>query len=164
MNRNYGWDLSNRRINLLETEKSVNYSILAGINEKKIVGYIVTKGAVTTEIYCYFISRLIDKAVRKHSIKNTIFLADGNTTHSTLFFKRIFLNTNNFEKLPPYTPELNPIELCWSKWKRIVRKGGCIKSEEDLIYRIYMASKEITRENCLNWLSHTLKFYEKSFL
>ena len=85
----------------MKPEKSLNYSLLAAINKERLVAYMITKGAVVTEIYTYFISRLIDIFAKEKSINNTVFIDDGNRSHCSIFLKRIFLNKKNFERLPP---------------------------------------------------------------
>lgn len=36
--------------------------------------------------------------------------------------KQIFMNKINYITLPPYSPQLNPIELAWAKAKFYFRK------------------------------------------
>ena len=55
--------------------------------------------------------------------------------------------------LPPYSPDLFPIELCWSKNKVIVRSEGYLTSNvlDDAITKTINA---ITDENALNCFHH----------
>jgi transposase len=61
--------------------------------------------------------------------------------------------------LPPYSPDLSPIELCWSKLKQILRS---VKSRtfDALDEAITMAINSITDENTLNWFNHCGLFFE----
>ena len=52
--------------------------------------------------------------------------------------------------LPAYSPDLNPIEMMWSKVKAIPRKVK-ERTLENLIAAINEAMKEITPEDCLGW-------------
>ncbi|WP_373547909.1 transposase [Chamaesiphon sp.] len=54
--------------------------------------------------------------------------------------------------LPPYSPDLSPIELCWSKIKEILRSAKASTSA-GLDEAISLASA-ITEENALDWFNH----------
>ena len=55
--------------------------------------------------------------------------------------------------LPPYSPDLSPIELCWSKLKEIIRSAKA-RTIEALDAAITMAINAITDEDTLNWFHH----------
>lgn len=55
--------------------------------------------------------------------------------------------------LPPYSPDLNPIELMWSKMKTILRKLK-IRSKELLDAAIATALDAISVSDIQNWFSH----------
>ena len=57
--------------------------------------------------------------------------------------------------LPPYSPFLNPIEECFSKWKGLVRRTP-LENRETLIARIEEASLAITPADCNNWVNHSV--------
>ena len=55
--------------------------------------------------------------------------------------------------LPPYSPDLNPIELAFAKFKTLLRKAA-ERTVEDLWRRIGALLDEFTPEVCLNYLLH----------
>lgn len=55
--------------------------------------------------------------------------------------------------LPPYSPDLNPIELCWSKLKQIL-KGLGARTVEALDAAIAQAMKLITPDDAEAWFTH----------
>ena len=55
--------------------------------------------------------------------------------------------------LPPYSPDLNPIEKAWSKFKQFLRAGNA-RSKEDLDQAISDALKTITTQNAAAWLRY----------
>jgi transposase len=61
--------------------------------------------------------------------------------------------------LPPYSPDLSPIELCWSKLKAILRSTKA-RTSDALAQAITMAVNAITDENALNWFNHCGLFFE----
>ena len=55
--------------------------------------------------------------------------------------------------LPPYSPDLSPIELCWSKIKEILRSAKA-RTSAALDDAISLAISAITEENALDWFNH----------
>ena len=61
--------------------------------------------------------------------------------------------------LPTYSPDLSPIELCWSKLKEILRSAKAHTSDA-LDQAITRAVNAITDENALSWFNHCGLFFE----
>ena len=55
--------------------------------------------------------------------------------------------------LPAYSPDLNPIELMWSKVKSLLRKLEA-RNPEDLTKAIGTALGKVTSSDAIGWLSH----------
>ena len=55
--------------------------------------------------------------------------------------------------LPPYSPDLNPIELAWAKLKAFL-KAARARAVEALDNAIAMAMELITPENAQAWFKH----------
>ena len=55
--------------------------------------------------------------------------------------------------LPPYSPDFNPIEQCWSKIKQILRALKA-RSAEALEQAVAQALAAITVENAQAWFAH----------
>ena len=55
--------------------------------------------------------------------------------------------------LPPYSPDLNPIEQAWSKVKQILRSLKA-RSSEALERAVAEALNAITAENAIAWFAH----------
>ena len=55
--------------------------------------------------------------------------------------------------LPPYSPDFNPIELCWAKMKSLLRSTGArtMSALEDAVDN---ALDSITPTNACNWFRH----------
>ena len=58
-----------------------------------------------------------------------------------------------------YSPDLSPIELCWSKLKEILRSAKT-QTSDALDQAITKAVNAITDENALNWFNHCGLFFE----
>jgi transposase len=55
--------------------------------------------------------------------------------------------------LPAYSPDLNPIEMMWSKVKNFLR-GAEARTGEELITAIGQALAQITQKDAINWFAH----------
>lgn len=53
--------------------------------------------------------------------------------------------------LPPYSPDLNPIEKMWSKVKAILRKA-CARTQEALYQAIADAFAHIAADDACGWI------------
>ncbi|KII61121.1 hypothetical protein RF11_05841 [Thelohanellus kitauei] len=65
--------------------------------------------------------------------------------------------------LPPYSPQLNPIKLLFSKWKSLVKSDMTIFDSRDLTHAINQASLQITTDNCLGWIRESTIFVSLAF-
>ena len=59
----------------------------------------------------------------------------------------------NYRYLPAYSPDLNPIEPCWSKLKAELRTAGA-RSKEALDAALGPALATITTEDARGWFRH----------
>ncbi|MBM0743549.1 transposase [Phormidium sp. CLA17] len=55
--------------------------------------------------------------------------------------------------LPPYSPDLSPIELCWSKLKQFLRSKAA-RTREALDQAMTEAVHYITENDALSWFNH----------
>ena len=56
--------------------------------------------------------------------------------------------------LPPYSPDFNPIENCWSKIKNYLRSFGA-KNYKDLDLAISEAYRQVSSKDIRNWFAHS---------
>ena len=61
--------------------------------------------------------------------------------------------------LPPYSPDLNPIEKAWSKFKQLLRSAKA-RTEKALDQAITEALQEISAENAQAWFRLTLNWVQ----
>jgi transposase len=57
------------------------------------------------------------------------------------------------EFLPPYSPDLNPIEKMWSKVKSLLRSAEA-RTAPELVSAIGAALACITAQDAINWFAH----------
>ena len=107
-------------------------------------------GATNTEVFRAYIEKVLIPTLRPgdivvmdnlsaHKNKETLALLEAVGTEA-LF-------------LPPYSPDLNPIEMMWSKVKSILRKLEP-RDPEEIIEALAEALSKITPQNALGWFNH----------
>lgn len=62
--------------------------------------------------------------------------------------------------MPPYSPSLKPIEECWSKIKKHIKRNP-LSSLDTLTPRIQAACLTVTTEDCLGWIRHSESFWDR---
>jgi transposase len=55
--------------------------------------------------------------------------------------------------LPPYSPDLNPIEMMWSKVKALLRAAGA-RTHSALLQAIARALAAVSTEDAKHWFAH----------
>jgi transposase len=55
--------------------------------------------------------------------------------------------------LPPYSPDLSPIELCWSKIKTLLRQAAA-RTREALEAALKQAISMVSKSDALAWFAH----------
>jgi transposase len=109
----------------------------------------MTKGIVTGH-YMKFISKTLDE------MDNAPIYTLGDIT------RLIEARGYRAMYLPPYSPELNPIENFWSVVKNSV-KTSAFQKTEDLKTRISEASEYISRKTLHNIAQHSVENFRRCF-
>jgi transposase len=107
-------------------------------------------GPTDTEVFQAYVREVLCPTLRPNDIvimdnlsphKNTETLALITATQATVRF------------LPAYSPDLNPIEMMWSKVKALLRKAEA-RTHPDLLEAIARALRCITPQEAANWFAH----------
>jgi transposase len=103
----------------------------------------------------------VDEISRRYANENLLMVVDGAGWHRS---KKLVLPKNiKLLFLPPYSPELNPIEILWAELKekylhnRVFKSVGDLENQviEGLLY--YENEKEITKSIVAwNWIINSL--------
>jgi len=86
--------------------------------------------------------------------KGDVVVLDGASIHKVKEVEEVL---NQFGAsalyLPPYSPELNPIEMTWAWLKQLLRKNPARKIAA-LKKRLQLHWQSVTQEFCQNWIGH----------
>nr|WP_180983233.1 transposase [Cylindrospermopsis raciborskii] len=101
-----------------------------------------------------FVIHLLNTPLGDRLWKGAIVVMDNLKVH---YAERVRLSIESVgakvKFLPPYSPDLSPIELCWSKLKQFLLSREA-RTLEALNECMTSAVNYITAEDALNWCNH----------
>ena len=108
---------------------------------------IVFKGALNKDIFEAYVEKVLSPSLRP----GDIVVMDNFSAHKSQKVEEL-INSCHAELrfLPPYSPDLNPIEKMWSKVKQILR-GLMARAEESLFAAIGTALSQVTAADACGW-------------
>ena len=91
------------------------------------------------------------------SPKKSVIIMDNCTIHHTAAIKELLLDAGILVFfLPPYSPDLNPIEEAFSSVKYYLKQHDeLLQSITNPFPVIYSAFNSITPEKCNGWITHS---------
>lgn len=149
--RLYGRAKSNRRIN--EGIKDVRFqrqSILSAIRLSGKQVPFVFEGTLNKELFAEYVRFQLAPSLEK----NDIVILDNCSVHHSKLVRNVLQECGvKVLYLPPYSPDLNPIELMWAYIKNILKRLKA-RSYEKLISSIGEALSLVTSDLIKAWFSH----------
>ena len=162
MRRTRGWSEVNTPARVsVPFSRTRNISVCAALTANGPVAYEVRPSAYNANAFASFIESLIEKLNASDSGR-CVFIMDNATIHRNSNVKSVIESSGHQIKyLPPYSPFLNPIEECFSKWKGYV-KALNVLSEDELLVAINEGFNAIVQENCEGWFRNMIFYLNRS--
>lgn len=143
------------------TVRSKNFSVCAAMRKEGLISFKIQEEAYNRETFFNFIRDLILQ-ITEMNLKNMTFIFDNVPFHKMNSIKEIIISSGNFLLfLPPYSPQLNPIEEAFSAWKEGIRSRNC-QNKDDLCSAIHAEANRITTEACIGFFRHMNFFLIKA--
>ena len=151
MTRLYGRALKNERVNdYVPDIRFERTSIISSIRLNGDVAPLMFKGTLNGELFSVYVRDFLAQTLKE----GDIVVLDNSTAHKVSgALDPIYQKGASVLFLPPYSPDLNPIELCWSKMKSILRKLKP-RCYETLLDAMKNALDWIVESDIKNWFSH----------
>lgn len=145
----------------VSTIRSKNFSVAAAMSCNELLCFKIKESAYNGESFIEYIQELITILSRKN-LKNMIIICDNVPFHKASAVSDVCIQNNHKLKfLPPYTPQLNPIEEVFSAWKEHIRSKNS-ETKEELFENVNSASTCITYSICRNVYRNMHKFLIKA--
>lgn len=125
-------------------------TVLGAMRQDGKLATFEVRGATDESVMLAFIREVLSAVMEK----GDVVVLDNLSSHKTCKVREAFAALGvEVWYLPPYSPDLNPIELCWSKFKAILKQAAA-RSYETLSEAISRALKKITAADIKNWTRH----------
>jgi transposase len=126
--------------------KQIN--ILSAMSRTGVAASLAVTGSVDSVVMSIFVREILLPVLKP----GDLVVMDNYSVHKT---KRVLLEFEkakvSVEFLPPYSPDLNPIEKCWSKVKTHLRAAES-REHETLYKEIGIALNQVTESDAGNWI------------
>ena len=138
------------------TSQGKHYTTLGIIAKEGITFHYSFQGYLTKAYFIYLLKVFI---IPRFSNTSKYLIMDNCSSHNNNDVKKL-LEENNVKYLftPPYSPEYNPIELAWSKFKQFIKKIKP-RCKFNLWLSIYSAIKSISLDDINGYFDNVNKFY-----
>jgi transposase len=127
-----------------------NVSLLAGLRLDGVVAPLAIRGPIDGNIFLQYMR----DAVGVELTEGDVVVMDRLSAHKVAGVKEAIESRGaKLVYLPPYSPELNPIEECWSKVKAWLRKAGA-RTFAALIEAFADALSLVSPDDIRGWFAH----------
>jgi transposase len=152
MSRRYGRARRGRRAH---DSKPVNYgpnlTIVGALTLDGLSAAMTIPGATTTEVFLAFVTEVLCPILRE----GMLVIMDNLAAHKAeVVVTAIEATGAKVLFLPPYSPDLNPIERAWSKLKNYLRGIGA-RTLDTLTVAVGEALQLLTSSDCRGWFRHS---------
>ena len=120
MTRRYAYSFGgSRAVDATPLSKPKNTTILSSIQLNGTLHYTTFSGGTTVERF----KRYLETDLLPYLNGNSVLVMDNMKSHHAKAVKNLLDSSGiRYIYLPPYSPDLNPIEKLWSKVKALLRK------------------------------------------
>ena len=148
MTRRYAYSLGgSRAVDSAPLSKPKNTTILPSIQLDGTLRYTTFSGGTTVERF----KRYLETDLLPHLNGNSVLIMDNMKSHHARAVRNL-LDSSEVRciYLPPYSPDLNPIEKLWSKVKSFLRKFKA-RTLDALPNAIQCAFQTVSLSDCSGW-------------
>jgi transposase len=125
-------------------------TFLCGLRQDALVAPLVLDGAINGAAFLAYIEQILCPVLRA----GDIVVCDNLASHKVSGVREAIQACGaSLLYLPPYSPDLNPIELAFSKLKRLLRSAAA-RTVDALWSAIGKLLNQFAADECANYLRH----------
>ena len=127
-----------------------HYTVIAALSLTEVSATWLLEEAMTREAFDLYVTQVLVPTLRR----GDVLLIDNLNVHKSEVARRAIEACGaRLEFLPPYSPDLNPIEKCWSKIKTVLRRCKA-RTYDELVEAFNLAFQSITPADARAWFAH----------
>jgi transposase len=128
-----------------------NVTILGALSCTGLEAVMTVEGATDADVFRAYVREVLGPTLRQ----GDIVIADNLSAHKAAGVQETIAATGaRLLYLPPYSPDLNPIEQCWSKIKTFLRAAKA-RTREALDTAVTSALATVTESDARAWFAHS---------
>jgi transposase len=109
---------------------------------------MLIEGAIDGEVFAAWVREFLVPSLKP----GDVVVMDNLSCHRNPEIERLVASAGaKVDFLPPYSPDMNPIEKMWSKMKALLR-GAKARTVEELDAAVVAALDAVTRQDIAGWL------------
>lgn len=125
-------------------------TILGGLSAAGLCACMSIESATDTDVFLAFVREVLVPELRP----GQVVVLDNLSAHKAAEVESLITGAGcRLLYLPPYSPDLNPIEPCWSKLKTLLRAVAG-RTKEALEEALTAVIQEITAADARGWFRH----------
>jgi transposase len=127
-----------------------HYTSVAALNLRGVHAPFVFKGSMDGPAFETYVEHILGPDL----VAGDIVLMDNLSPHKRAVIRSLIeARGATVEFLPPYSPDLNPIEKCWSKAKAFLRKIKA-RTFDELLTALAQALRSVSPRDAAAWFAH----------
>jgi transposase len=131
-------------------------TVLGAMSARGMLAAMTIEAATDADIFLAYLDHVLCPELRQ----GDVVVMDNLSSHKVQGVReRIEATGAELLYLPPYSPDLNPIEKAWAKLKRLIRSAKP-RTNETLHLAIADALRKITPQNAQAWFRLTLNWVQ----
>lgn len=128
-----------------------NISLIGAMSLEGLMATMSVMGSVNTEVFLFYIQEILIPQLWVGAI---IVMDNLPVHHASLVREAIEAAGAKVVFLPPYSPDLSPIELCWSKLKQLLRSAKARTCEALDQALTQIINECISDDDAIGWFAH----------
>ena len=151
MIRLYGWaEVGHRLVDAAPHGHWNTSTFIAGLRQDGLVAPCVFNGAVNGELFLAYVEQQLAPTL----LPDDIVIADNLSSHKVAGVREVIETCGaSLRFLPPYSPDLNPIEQAFAKLKELLRAEAA-RTIDALWTAVGQLLDRFTPEECANYFTH----------
>lgn len=148
MIRRYGWGpKSSRVIGDVPHGHWKTTTFVAGLRASGFIAPLVVDGPMNGDVFLAYVQQQLAPTLKP----GDLVIMDNLSCHKRVGVKEAIESVGaELMYLPPYSPDLNPIELAFSKLKTLLRKAAA-RTTEELEKAIVKILDQFENQECINY-------------
>jgi transposase len=132
------------------SKRKGNVTIIGALSISGIVAAMTINGSADGAVFLAYTTEILVPQLRP----GNVVVMDNINIHKVAGIKQAIESVGaRLINLPEYSPDLNPIEECWSKVKAILRTVAA-RTLETLEQAITQALASVTEKDAIGWFTH----------